>query len=135
MLSVVAITLAACLAASCSSGYPMALSWPPHVIAGTYWSGQAVGALGTLELKLVRDDHTRVFNAELTSRDDAALGLSEGVGTLGNEHLILNFDRGRLSDYYFEGDVVLDGATVLRIEGQFIFPDHSPTTPVVFLKR
>jgi len=135
MLPMLAAIIAACLAAGCSSDWPMALSWPPHVIAGTYWSEQAVGALGTLALSLERVEHSRVFDAVMTSRDDEELGESEGIGTLGNEHLILNFDRGKLDDYYFEGSVVRDGEIVLRIEGQFIFPDRSQTVPVVFLKR
>lgn len=94
-----------------------------------------MGSLGTLALELERVEDSRVFNATLSSRDDADAGESIGVGTLGNEHLILNFDRGLLSDYYFEGDVALEGTAVARLEGQFIFPDQPEPLPVVFLRH
>jgi len=62
---------------------------------------------------------------------------AEGIGTLGDLHLILNFDRGESSDFYYEGMVVLTpqeakGLAIGDIDGQFVFPDQEETLPVVF---
>ena len=84
----------------------------------------------TLEINIVEELGT--FKAWVTATETE--GISEGIGTVGDNHLILNFDRGLNSDFYFEGtfETLALGNIVTRIDGRFIFPDRADPLPVVF---
>jgi hypothetical protein len=118
--------------AGCSSSADLALT-DPLPIDGVYRSNGNVGELGRLDLTVrKRVGGIRVFNAELTS-DDLEIEASTGRGTLGNLHLVLNFDIGAVDDFYFEGQVQQDsGGAVTGLVGNFIFPNQSEQLPVQF---
>lgn len=123
------------LAAGCTSGsdYRIGIDSPALYAGGEYVSGDTGGSLGHLTLTLVlREGAQRTYDANLTSQDKPDFGESVGVGTVGNEHIILNFDRGKDTDYYFEGQLVLTGVSVTGISGQFVFPDLEETLPAEF---
>jgi hypothetical protein len=122
------------LLAGCTSSTDLTLTAPLD-IDGVYASTAEVGALGEVELTLrKRVNSTRGFNATLHSAN-AAIEDSSGRGTLGNLHLILNFEIGQTDDYYFQGDIVLDGGgAVTGITGTFIFPGQPEQLPVEFTR-
>lgn len=124
-----ALLLAALTA--CSSSFDLALSEPLD-IDGTYRSTSSVGALGTLEMVVrKRTRSIRVFEAEL-SGPELAISPSEGVGTLGNDHLVLNFEIGAVDDFYFQGFVQQDGSAISGLNGSFIFPGQDEDLAVEF---
>jgi hypothetical protein len=92
-----------------------------------------VGDLGQLQLVIrKRLKAVRVYNAELTS-DQLEVEQSDGVGTLGNAHLVVNFDIGASDDFYFQGDIQQDeSGAVTGLSGTFIFPGQEEQLPVVF---
>jgi hypothetical protein len=112
---------------------PADLIFPAHIASGNYRSLDEVGPLGHLRLNLIRRAETEtVYDATLSGEASSDFGESEGVGTLGNEHLILNFDRGLESDFYFQGNIVLSGEAVNSINGTFVFPDQAEQLAVEF---
>lgn len=122
------LTLAACA----GQRTPVAES-PVLVVSGLYESDVEVGPLGRLQLNLVRRNNTQtIYDAKLSGISGADFGSSTGVGTIGNEHLILNFDRGKESDFYFQGMAQLSGETVTGIDGSFVFPDQTEQLTVHF---
>jgi hypothetical protein len=128
-----ALLLLVCLAlASCTPSADLTLS-DPLPIDGVYRSTGSVGDLGQLQLVIrKRIRAVRVFNAELSS-DKLEVETSPGRGTLGNQHLVLNFDIGQTDDFYFQGDVQQDSAgTITGLSGSFIFPGQPEQLPVQF---
>jgi hypothetical protein len=120
--------------ASCNTGVfvePRTLA--ASEIEGTYRSSDQAGVLGILELGLVRLESSRVYTAVLSGKNPEEFGTSEGIGTLADDHLVLNFDRGLNSDFYFEAKVTLNDAGDPVITGEFIFPDQKEQLPVEFL--
>jgi hypothetical protein len=106
-------------------------------LTGRYTSTEEIGALGLLILDIERVEETRVFRAQVSGALVGEVEPSNGIGTLGDLHLILNFDRGESSDFYYEGMVVLtpqeaEGLAIGNIAGQFVFPGQAETLPVVF---
>jgi len=106
-------------------------------LTGRYTSTEEIGVLGLLTMDIERMEETRVFRAQVSGALVGEVEPSNGIGTLGDLHLILNFDRGELSDFYYEGMVVLtpqeaEGLAIGDINGQFVFPDQAETLPVVF---
>lgn len=132
MLRLLLIVALAVALASCTSSADLTLT-EPLPIDGLYRSTSNVGDLGRLDLVIrKRLKAIRVFNALLTS-DQLEVEQSEGRGTLGNEHLVLNFDIGAANDFYFQGDVQQDQAgTVTGLIGTFIFPGQEEQLPVEF---
>jgi hypothetical protein len=109
---------------------------PPHNAEGVYTSGDTGGPLGRLRLELtLRENALRTYDATLSSLDDPRFGESTGVGTVGNEHIILNFDPGDPTDYYFEGALALTGGAVSGIEGRFVWPDQTENLSAVFARN
>ena len=74
-----------------------------------------------------------MFAIELTGTGLAELEPVEGVSTLGDNHVIMDFELGSDSDYYFEGTVTRVGEVIESISGQFIWPDQAETLLVTFL--
>lgn len=105
---------------------------PAAEISGEWDSALDVGALGKLHLELTRREQTRIYDATLNGSAAPGLGESEGVGTLADGHLILDFGPGETDEYYFEGDLSTSGSTVTGIDGQLVFPDQAQTLPVSF---
>lgn len=125
------------LLAGCgSSSFNINIETPPLNAEGQYTSADTGGPLGRLSLELsLRENAVRTYDATLTSLDDPQFGESEGVGTVGNQHIILNFDPGANVDYYFEGTFVLDNdGLVSGIEGSFIWPDQDERLSASFSK-
>jgi hypothetical protein len=131
------LALAAALAlAGCGGGGgvwdPTVLPWI-HDIEGTYQADDLVGDWGRVALQLERVNRSRLYNATLANPLFDFFRTRDGLGTLANDHLIINFDTGLDSDFYFEGDVIIENDTVLGLTGQFIFPDQAePARPAVF---
>ena len=129
----IALLLGICIAlASCTSSADLTLD-TPLPIDGLYRSVSNVGELGRLDMVVrKRENSIRVFEAELSS-DQLEVDNSIGRGTLGNLHLVLNFDIGATDDFYFEGNVQQDGSgEVTGISGNFIFPAQEEQLPVEF---
>ena len=102
-------------------------------ISGIYGADVNGRGLGRLAMTLERVEETRtVYSAEMINIINGEERMLEGIGTLTNDHLILNFDRGNNSDFYFESKVeeVSDG--FLELDGQFIFPDSADSLPALF---
>ena len=85
-----------------------------------------------LQLSLVRSENTRVYSALLSGENAELFGTAEGIGTLADDHLVLNFDRGLKTDFYFEGKVQLESGLVRALAGEFIFPDQTEQLAVEF---
>ena len=126
---ILAIFAILALANSCTSGFRTVPQILFDDITGIYRTVGEAGVLGdiTIEIQLAENART-VYEARLTNSG----GVAEGLGTLADDHLILNFDRGTTDDYYFEGLVVTSGTVVTGIQGSFIFPDHTGTIPATF---
>jgi hypothetical protein len=105
---------------------------PTSEVSGEWDSALEVGSLGKLHLELSREGESRVYDAVLTSAVLPGLGESDGIGTLADGHLILDFGTGQTDEYYFEGHVVTSGNTITSIDGQLVFPDQTDTLPVSF---
>jgi hypothetical protein len=139
MLRSVSFTLAAALAlltaTGCSSGQrAKGLGDVLYDVAGEYTSTETIGSLGHVHLHLEHVEDTQtVYRAELSSEDNPDLGVSKGVGTIGADHVILNFDRGQQTDYYFQGFVQLYNDNVVGIDGTFIEPDLNSPVAVLFV--
>jgi hypothetical protein len=84
-----------------------------------------------MSLENVEDTRT-VYTAEMTNIADGTETMLEGIGTVLDDHLILNFDRGKDSDFYFESRVLEDGDGFIELDGQFVFPDSAETVAAVF---
>ncbi|MCH7472178.1 hypothetical protein IIA79_04420 [bacterium] len=133
LYALLACAVLAGLAAACSPQFDIGVDFPPHELSGTYLSDEQVGVLGILLLELERvPGSTRVYKATLAGLNGGELGGSEGIGTLGNEHLILNFNPGSDLDYYLELTVELDGSSISTMSGTFIFPDQKEPLEVTF---
>lgn len=119
-----------------SSGFNIGIDAPPLNAEGFYTSADTGGPLGRLRLELTLfENAARTYDAVLTSLDDPQFGESVGVGTVGNQHIILNFDPGDAVDYYYEGSFVLDNAGLVSgIEGSFIWPDQDERLDANFSK-
>ena len=119
------------------SGCSTSESWNPTPqlplidVSGRYSSSDIAG-VGEVELILRYDEDGGFFRAEMSRRINGGDGESIGVGTIGDDHLILNFDRRLDTDYYFAGNVALDGAAVDTIDGNFILPTGNGSIPAVF---
>ncbi len=123
--------------AGCGGGTAWDTSVLPwiHDIQGTYQAETVVGDWGRVALQLERVGRSRVYDAALANPQFDFFRTREGQGTLANDHVILNFDQGLDTDFYFEGTVILDNDTVKGISGQFIFPDQSqPALPAMFYR-
>jgi hypothetical protein len=102
-------------------------------ISGLYAADVNQRGLGRLAMTLERVEETRtVYTAEMTNIVGDEEIMLEAIGTLTDDHLILNFDRGVDSDFYFESQVeeMVDG--FIELDGRFIFPDFEETLPAVF---
>ena len=121
------------LVAGCSSDWEPGpvIEW--YDISGRYVSEAEVGGLGTLTIVVELVEDTHVFAIELTGTGLAELEPVEGVSTLGDNHVIMDFELGSDSDYYFEGTVTRVGEVIESISGQFIWPDQAETLLVTFL--
>lgn len=115
-----------------SSDFTVGTQLPWVDISGMYVSDEAVGALGYLNLELERFEDTEYFTAIMTGSKLGDETGSTGAGTLGDLHLIIDFDIGMATDYYFEGMVELSGDAAVSISGQFVFPDQQEMLPAVF---
>lgn len=127
---------AACLlwlAAGCSSDWEPAPVIPWYDLSGRYVSSAEVGGLGDLTIVIERLEDSQVFAIELTGTELTELEPVDGLGTLGDNHVIMDFDIGQDSDYYFEGTVTRVGEVIDSISGQFIWPDQAETLLVTFL--
>jgi hypothetical protein len=121
------------LAGGCStSGFTIGTQLPWVDISGMYVSDEEVGALGFLSLELERFEDTEYFTAIMTGSQLGDEDGSTGAATLGDLHLIIDFNIGLASDYYFEGLVEMSGEEVVAIDGQFVFPDQQEMLPVAF---
>ena len=121
------------LAGGCSSSdFTVGTQLPWVDLSGVYVSDEAVGALGFLSLSLERFEDTEYFTAIMTGSQLGDENGSGGAGTLGDLHLIIDFDIGFATDYYFEGMVEISGDRVVAIDGQFVFPDQQEMLPAVF---
>lgn len=100
-------------------------------LSGRYHSTEPVGTLGILTLEINIIPGKQRFKAWLAGPGEDT-GVSEGIGTVGDGHVILNFDRGLNSDFYFEGLVDWGGEFANAIIGNFIFPDRTEPLPVSF---
>lgn len=133
-LTALSIALVLAAGAGCSSSdFTVGTTLPLKDLTGHYVSTTGAGTLGTLELALALAEDTDYFKAWISSSVSEGLAPSEGIASLGDNHLVINFDRGLLSDYYFEGMLELDGEAVQSITGQFVFPDMTEKLPVVFV--
>ncbi len=94
-----------------------------------------MGDLGNLELTIrKRENSLRTFEATLHS-DNLEVADSFARGTLGNLHLILNFEIGAVDDYYFQGFVQQDGGgAITGLSGSFIFPTQDEQLAVAFTR-
>lgn len=128
----VALTLAL---AGCGGGNnwdSAVLPWI-HDIEGTYQADDLVGDWGRVALQLERVGRSRVYDAVLANPQFDFFRDRVGQGTLANDHLIINFDQGLDTDFYFEGDVIVQNDVVLGFSGEFIFPDQAqPSQPATF---
>ena len=130
LLAALAVALAA---AGCSSDHTVGTDGLYYDLSGTYRSESEVPSLGNLELELALIEGTTWFDAVInTDLADSVEG-SEGIATQGNLHLVINFDRGLLSDYYFEGVVTMTDDAIESLTGQFVFPDQAETMAVTFI--
>lgn len=125
------------LAGCTGSNFIIDITTPPLNAEGHYTSTDTGGRLGHLSLDLtLREGAIRTYDAVLGSLDDPQFGQSEGVGTVGNQHIILNFDPGSNVDYYFEGTFTLDNAGLVSgIEGSFIWPDQQERLDASFSRQ
>lgn len=132
--TVLLLALLACAALSaCSGQRTPELQSPVLVVSGLFISQEEVGPLGRLTLNLLRREDTfTIYDATLSGEEGGELGEDDGVGTLGNSHLILNFDRGTTDDYYFQGQVSMDGELPDQLVGTFVFPDQTEQLSVTF---
>ena len=128
-----AVLVAVCIAAACSSSLAPAPPFPPRDITGAYLSDAPAGELGVLRLELKWDGDFGVFLATLESQDNAAFGKSSGWGTLGGDHLVLNFDRGGPASYYIQARLALSGEAVSALSGTVIFADQAQALSVTFV--
>jgi hypothetical protein len=131
-LALVAACLLAVLAGCGNSVAVDPRTLPAAEISGQWDSALNVGTLGKLHLELTRREQSRVYDAELTSQNLPGLGESLGVGTLADQHLILDFGPGETDEYYFEGNLVTSGTTITGLDGQLVFPDQQETLAVSF---
>lgn len=129
VLGIAALGLTSCA----SSTYRAGLTEPWLDMTGRYVSTAEIGELGIVMLELERFEDTEIFSASMTGSAVPDLEPGRGAGTIGDFHLILDFNIGFSSDYYFEGDVSLSSGSVESIAGQFIFPDSVETLPVTFV--
>jgi hypothetical protein len=129
LLVLLALAAAGCSSASSSAG----LTEPWFDMTGRYVSTTELGDLGIVTLDLERYEDTEIFSAYLTGSAVPDLEPGRGAGTLGDSHLIIDFDIGIRSDYYFEGMVAHTDGVVESISGQFIFPDETGVMPVTFV--
>ena len=119
----------------CSSAdFAVGISRLDYNLAGSFVSEDPVGELGRLSLELTQREDTVVFEAALSAEGSDELGYSEGIGTVGNGHLVLNFDRNLETDYYFEGTVEVTGDEATAINGNLVFPDLANPLPVRFIR-
>ncbi|MCC7477568.1 hypothetical protein IT575_03835 [bacterium] len=132
--TVLLLALLACAGLSaCSGQRTPELQSPVLVVSGLFVSQEEVGPLGRLTLNLLRREDTfTIYDATLSGEEGGELGEDDGVGTLGNSHLILNFDRGTTDDYYFQGQVSMDGDLPDTLVGTFVFPDQTEQLSVTF---
>lgn len=86
-----------------------------------------------MQLRLVRLENTRVYRAVLSGANPQEFGTVEGIGTLADDHLVLNFDRGLKSEFYFEADVTPTAPGEATLTGDFIFPDQREQLQVEFI--
>jgi len=133
MRSAILIPLVAALLAAtgCSGSEEVLAAGEPFDVSGVYRSTETIGELGFVWMEIVMVRPNLTFKAVVSSAIE--LGeFSQGVGTVGGDHLILNFDRGKTTDYYYEGMFETNGNQVARIDGRFIFPDLAEDLPVEF---
>lgn len=129
-----ALAQAACAIAGCtSSTYQAGLTEPWLDMSGRYVSTAEIGNLGIVMLELERYEDTEVFSASMTGSAVPELEPGRGAGTIGDLHLILDFNIGFSSDYYFEGLVTQTNGVVESFSGQFLFPDEQDVLPVTFV--
>ncbi len=132
LIALLAVAVLALLGGCSSSGFTVGTQLPWVDIGGMYVSDQEVGALGYINLELERFEDTEYFSAVMAGSKLGDETGSTGAATLGDLHLIINFDIGFASDYYYEGMVELAGEQVVSIDGQFVFPDQQETLPAMF---
>ncbi len=78
------------------------------------------------------EDTRTVYTAEMVNLTGGAEVMLEGIGTLADDHLILNFDRGKESDFYFESTISEDSEGFIELDGMFVFPDSSVSAKALF---
>jgi len=130
------LALGLLLAALCgcsSSDFQITPAVPWFDLSGRYASTDEIGALGILTLELEQFEDTVYFSATLTGSAVTEMAEVHGAATLGDYHVIVDFDIGVRSDYYFEGDVTVTEGRVESIDGQFVFPDQEETLPTTFV--
>lgn len=124
--------LAACLGCS-DSGFDKTPRILFENLSGVYGADVQQQGLGRLVMTLENVEDTRtVYTAEMTNLVDGAETMLEGIGTVADDHLILNFDRGKDSDFYFESSVLEDGNGFIELDGQFVFPDSAQAVSAKF---
>jgi hypothetical protein len=118
---------------ACTSGSAEIIESPPISVEGMYESSEDVGPLGKLTMELrLRPNAARSYRAVLLSQSSAGFDESIGGGTLGNDHLILNFDIRAEGDFFFQGFVENEGEAIDSISGTFLFPGQVEELPVTF---
>lgn len=123
------------LLAGCGGGNEWDLEVLPwiHDIEGTYQAREPVADWGRIVLRLERVNRSRAYDGALYNPAEEGFGVREGIGTLANDHFIVNLDEGAPKDFYFEGGVVVDeNENVLGLSGRFIIPDEEGYLPVEF---
>jgi hypothetical protein len=119
------------------SGCTSSTAWNPGPVlplldvSGRY-SSSNISGVGVVELILRYDEDGGFFRAEMSERINGGEGESVGVGTIGDSHLIINFDRRLPTDFYFAGNVTVDSDSVDTLDGNFILPSGNGSLPVVF---
>lgn len=110
---------------------------PAHIIfsdiSGVYGADVEQHGLGRLAMTIELLENARtVYKAEITNLVGDTQTKLEGIGTLADDHLILNFDRGKTTDFYYESKVTSVGEGSYELNGQFIYPDSKGGVAAVF---
>jgi len=119
-------------AVSCSSDFVVGVADPPLELSGFYAASEVIGELGLVVMELQRVEDTSIYRVGMIDCREEDPEVIGGAGTVGDKHLILNFNPGSDPDFYFEGAVILNAGLLAGLEGQFVFPDRAETLRASF---
>ncbi len=129
--SAIALVCVLLLLNACNSDFSPVPTPETLELTGRYHSSEPFGSLGTITMQIEYSEDVFPYYVWLAGVEEED-GLSFGIATIGDRHVILNFDRGLNSDFYFEGDVEVTDGQVEVITGMFVFPDNSESRPITF---